>query len=117
MEKKALLSCLAVVLIALTGVAQAQCENMRVIVRNSVYPVLGLDAFCTDFNKMKADVANMRSELSIARQENVLLKARLAATSEPLDDKSLAHESALHSLAPLSSSPDACSWCARNPQM
>ena len=117
MNKKALLSCLAGVLMALTGVAQAQCENLRVIVRNSVYPVQGLDAFCTDFNKMKADVANTRSELSIARQENALLRARLAATSEPVDDKSLAHDGALHSLMPLSSSLGTCSWCARNPQM
>lgn len=68
-----------VVLMALTGVAQAQCENLRVIVRNSVYPIIGLEAFCTEFNKMKADLAGMRSELQNARRENAMLKARLAA--------------------------------------
>jgi hypothetical protein len=68
-------------LLALSGTAQAQCESLRVIVRNSVYPVIGLETFCTEFNKMKADLAGMRGELSIAREENDLLKARLAAVS------------------------------------
>lgn len=71
----------AMLLLALSGAAQAQCENLRVIVRNSVYPINGLDAFCTEFNKMKADLAGMRSELAIARGENELLRARLAALS------------------------------------
>jgi len=70
------------VLAVLSATAGAQCENMRVIVRNSVYPIHGLDAFCTEFNKMKADIADMRSELSIARRENAMLKARLEAVSE-----------------------------------
>ena len=70
-----------VMLLAISGVAQGQCENLRVIVRNSVYAVQGLDAFCTEFNKMKADLAGMRSELVIAREGNDLLKARLAAVS------------------------------------
>jgi hypothetical protein len=70
-----------VLLLVLSGAVQAQCESLRVIVRNSVYAIHGLDAFCTDFNKMKADLAGMRSELTIAREENDLLKARLAAVS------------------------------------
>ena len=70
-----------VMLLAISGVAQGQCENLRVIVRNSVYAVQGLDAFCTEFNKMKADLAGMRSELVIAREGNDLLKARLVAVS------------------------------------
>ena len=70
-----------VVLLAISGVAQGQCENLRVIVRNSVYAVQGLDIFCTEFNKMKADIAGMRSELVIARETNALMKARLAAVS------------------------------------
>jgi len=70
-----------VLLLVLSGAAQAQCENLRVIVRNSVYPINGLEAFCTEFNKMKADLAGMRSELTLAREENDLLNARLAALS------------------------------------
>lgn len=93
MNKKSLLCCAGALLIVFSGAAQAQCENMRVIVRNSVYPIIGLDAFCSDFNKMKADLANMRSELTIARQENVQLRARLMATPEHVDDKNLAHMS------------------------
>jgi hypothetical protein len=72
---------LGVVLMVLSATAQAQCENMRVIVRNSVYAIVGLDAFCTEFNKMKADLAGMKSELSIAQRENAMLRARLAAVS------------------------------------
>jgi len=80
-----------VLLLVLSGAAQAQCENLRVIVRNSVYAIQGLDAFCTDFNKMKADLAGMRSGLTIAREENDLLKARLAAVSgqEPPQSRAL----------------------------
>ena len=89
MNKKSLLSCAGAVLMVFSGVAQAQCENMRVIVRNSVYPIIGLDAFCSDFNKVKADLANMRSELSIARQENAQLRAQLMVTPEHVDDKNL----------------------------
>ena len=37
-----------VLLLALSGAAQAQCENLRVIVRNSVYPINGLETFCTE---------------------------------------------------------------------
>lgn len=66
-------------LVALSTAAEAQCENMRVIVRNSVYPIVGLEAFCTEFNKLKADLAGMRSELATARARNRALEARLAA--------------------------------------
>jgi hypothetical protein len=72
---------IGVVLVVLSGAARAQCESMRVIVRNSVYSIHGLDAFCTEFNKMKADLAGMRSELSIARRDNAMLRARLEAAS------------------------------------
>ena len=68
-------------LLVLSGTVQAQCENLRIIVRNSVWPIIGLDAFCTEFNKMKADLAGMRSELATAREENTALRARLAAVS------------------------------------
>ena len=77
-------------LVVLSGTAQAQCENMRVIVRNSVYSIVGLDAFCTEFNKMKAELADMRSELSMAKRENLALKARLEDASVPVDDDRLA---------------------------
>lgn len=81
MDKKLPSIVIGMLLLALSGAAQAQCENLRVIVRNSVYPINGLEAFCTEFNKMKADLAGMRSELTIARYENDLLKARLAEVS------------------------------------
>jgi len=74
-------------LLALSGVAQAQCENMVVIVRNSIYQISGLDAFCQEFNKMKADLASMKSALSNARQENAMLKNRLRdVTEQPHQD-------------------------------
>ena len=63
---------------------------MSVIVRNSVYPIRGLEAFCTEFNKMKADLTGMRSELTIAKSENAMLRARLADTSAQLRDERLA---------------------------
>ncbi len=78
------------VLLPLSGVAQAACENMSVIVRNSVYSIRGLEAFCTEFNKMKADLAGMRSELSIAKRENAMLRARLTGTSVQGHDENLA---------------------------
>jgi hypothetical protein len=71
------LALIGTVLIVLSGIAQAQCENMRVIVRYSVYPIHGLDAFCQEFNKMKADIASMKSALSDARQENAMLRGQL----------------------------------------
>ena len=91
MNKKSLLCCAGLALVVFSGMAQAQCEGLRVIVRNSVYPIIGLDAFCSDFNKVKADLADMRSELSIARQENAQLRTRLMATPDHVDDKNLAH--------------------------
>lgn len=90
MYKRLSFSLLGVVLLALSGAAQAQCENMRVIVRNSVYAIQGLGAFCSEFNKMKADLADMRSELSLARRENRMLGARLAPTAAPIEKQDLA---------------------------
>jgi hypothetical protein len=69
--------------------AQAACEGMSVIVRNSVYSIRGLEAFCTEFNKMKADLADMRSELTIAKSENAMLRARLTGTFVQLPDERL----------------------------
>lgn len=83
MKKRFLLSVICTALLALSGVAQAQCENMVVIVRNSIYQINGLDAFCKEFNKMKADLAGMKSALSNARQENVMLRGRLTVGSVP----------------------------------
>lgn len=80
---------LGVALLALSAAAQAQCENMRVIVRNSVYAINGLDAFCSEFNQMKADLAEMRSALSLARQENRVLRARLAHTPMAFEGEDL----------------------------
>jgi hypothetical protein len=77
-------------MVALSGAAQAQCENLSVIVRNSVYPIHGLDAFCTEFNKMKADLAHLRAGLSLAHRENRLLRARLAHAQGRLDADALA---------------------------
>ena len=90
MNKRLSSSLVGVVFVMLTGAAQAQCENMRVIVRNSVFPITGLEAFCTEFNKMKSDLAGMRSELSIAKQENAMLKARMTGTSVQAHDDTLA---------------------------
>ena len=80
MESRSLSMLAGAVLLVLAGAAQAQCENMRVIVRNSVYAINGLEAFCTEFNKLKADVAGMRSALNAARRENDRLRADLAAS-------------------------------------
>ena len=97
-------SLLGMLLMALTGAANAQCENMRVVVRNSVYAIHGLEAFCTEFNKLKADMAGMRSELVIAKRDNAMLKARLTGTTAQVRDEALAQsdmlemESALESL-------------------
>lgn len=77
-------------LVALSGTAQAQCENLRVIVRNSVYTIVGLEAFCTEFNKMKADLAGMRGSLELAREENAMLRARLAAATDRVRPPALA---------------------------
>ena len=87
MNRRLSLSLLGIALIVLSGTVQAQCENLRVIVRNSVFPIIGLDAFCTEFNKMKADLAGMRSVLSIAKKENQMLKARLTGTSVRVYDE------------------------------
>ena len=91
MDKRLPSIVIGMLFLALSGAAQAQCENLRVIVRNSVYPINGLEAFCTEFNKIKADLAGMRSELTIARDENDLLRARLAAVSrqEPPQPRAL----------------------------
>ncbi len=95
MNKRLSLSLLGIALMVLSGAAQAQCENMRVIVRNSVYSIVGLDAFCTEFNKMKADLAGMRSELSIAQRENALLRARFEAVSPQSHGQELARANPL----------------------
>ena len=70
-------------LVALAGpaVAQSPCENMRVIVRNGVYAIQGLEAFCAEFNKIKSELASMKSALSNERAHTALLEARLAAQS------------------------------------
>jgi hypothetical protein len=84
------LTLLGVAMLTLSGAARAQCENLRVIVRNSVYPIQNLDAFCTEFNKMKADLANLRAGLSLADRENRLLRAQLADAQARLDADRLA---------------------------
>ena len=89
MYQRLCMTLLAAALLALAGTAQAQCENLRVIVRNSVYAIQGLDAFCSEFNKMKADLADMRSALSLAGRENRLLSARLADAQARLDEEPL----------------------------
>lgn len=75
----------AAALAALAGQAAAQsrsqCENMRVIVRNGVYAIQGLEAFCTEFENMRSELASMKKALSDARTRNHLLEARLAARS------------------------------------
>ena len=87
MNKRLSLSFVAAVLMVLSGVARAQCEDMVVVVRNSIYQINGLDAFCQEFNKMKTDLASLKSALSAARQENALLKGRLnMAVVAPYDD-------------------------------
>ena len=80
---KRLSSSLAVIaLLAVSSQAAAQtaspCQNMRVIVRNSVFEIEGLDAFCAEFDKMKAELADTKRALSNARAENAVLEARLA---------------------------------------
>ena len=87
MNKRLSLSFVAAALIVLSGAARAQCENMVVVVRNSIYQINGLDAFCQEFNKIKTDLASLKSALSAARQENALLKGRLnMAVVAPHDD-------------------------------
>lgn len=76
-NKRLLLGFVAGALLVLSGAASARCEDMVVIVRNSIYQINGLDAFCKEFNQMKADVASMKSALSAARQENAMLRERL----------------------------------------
>jgi hypothetical protein len=76
-NRRLIFGSIAVALLLLSGAAQAQCEDMVVIVRNSIYQINGLDAFCKEFNKMKADLASMKSALSNARQENAMLRGRL----------------------------------------
>ncbi|NIP47624.1 MAG: hypothetical protein GWN21_15905 [Gammaproteobacteria bacterium] len=86
------LSCgiLGLALLAAAGAASAECEGMRVIVRNAVYPIHGLDAFCKEFREMKAVLADMRSALSEARQENRMLRARLSARDAAIERERLA---------------------------
>ena len=83
------MSLLGIALMVLSGAAQAQCENLRVIVRNSVYSIHGLEAFCTEFNRMKAELAGMRSELSIANKQNQDLRARLTGSRGRVDEERL----------------------------
>ena len=89
MSKRLSVSLAGAALLLLSGLAQAACEDMRVIVRNSVYPIRGLEAFCTEFNKMKADLTGMRSELTIAKSENAMLRARLSGKSAQAGDEKL----------------------------
>jgi len=88
-SKRLSVSLAGAALLLLSGLAQAACEDMRVIVRNSVYPIRGLEAFCTEFNKMKADLTGMRSKLTIAKSENAMLRARLSGTSAQAGDEKL----------------------------
>ena len=81
-------------LLLLSAAASAQCENMVVVVRNSVYPINGLDAFCKEFNQMKADLASMKSALAAARQENAMLREGLAPAAGPARNDSLAQADA-----------------------
>ena len=81
MKRRSLLWLLGGLLLALSGVARAQCEDMVVIVRNSIYQIHGLEAFCKEFNKMKADLASMKSALSNARRENAMLRGRLTVSA------------------------------------
>ena len=90
MNKRLSLGFVGGALLLLSAEASAECENMVVIVRNSVYPITGLDAFCKEFNQMKADLASMKSALSAARQENAMLRERLAPAAGPARDDSLA---------------------------
>lgn len=80
MNKRCSSILVAVALVALAGPVSAQstCENLRVNVRNSLFEIFGLDAFCTEFDKMKADLASLKTALSDAHAENAMLKARLA---------------------------------------
>ena len=81
MNKRCSSILVAVALVALAGpvTAQSACENLRVDVRNSLFEIFGLGAFCAEFDKMKADLASLKTALSDARAENARLEARLAA--------------------------------------
>lgn len=85
MNKHCSSTLVAIALVTFAGHAAAQsaCENLRVNVRNTLFQINGLDAFCTEFDKMKADLASMKSALSNAHAENALLSARLAASTTP----------------------------------
>lgn len=90
MKRRLLFALIGTVLFGLSGIAQAQCEDMVVIVRNSIYQINGLDAFCKEFNKMKTDLASMKSALSNARQENAMLRGRLNVSSAHLQHNRIA---------------------------
>jgi hypothetical protein len=89
-NKRLSLSLVGGALLLLCAEASAECENMVVIVRNSVYPINGLDAFCKEFNQMKAQLASMKSALSAAHEENAMLRERLAPAAGSVRDDSLA---------------------------
>ena len=95
MNKRLSLSIIAGALIVLSGAARAQCEDMVVVVRNSVYQINGLDAFCKEFNQMKADLASMKSALAAAREENAALESRLNMASVEPRDEAQAHRHGL----------------------
>lgn len=89
MNKRLSVSLVGAALLLSSGLARAACEDMSVIVRNSVYSIRGLEAFCSEFNKMKADLAGMRSALTLAKRDNAMLRARLTDSSTQLLDERL----------------------------
>ena len=80
---------LATILWAMSGSAFAQCENLRVVIRNQVWPLENLDAFCRDYDQLKREVARLAENLARLERENRELRARLDAPAEPPRDDRL----------------------------
>ena len=76
-------SMLVTALCSVSGAALARCESMNVIVRNQVWDIRGLDAFCAEFEALKAEVRTLSKKLAASERENEALRAALDAPERP----------------------------------
>lgn len=68
---------------SVTGAANATCQLMTVEVRNQLYDIRGLDAFCAEFEKLKGDVQTLMQKLAALQRENDALRAALETRPLP----------------------------------
>ena len=61
------------------GAALTQCQQLNVIVRNQVWEIRGLNAFCSEFEQLKSEVQTLKRNLAASQRENDVLRARLDA--------------------------------------